>query len=57
MLERRPEPSSPCSASVGAVSLSALGIDQDTAKKNALVVAAERAADEIVASLQAKGIN
>ena len=44
-------------ASVGPVTLSALGIDQDTAKKNALVVAAERAADEIVASLQAKGIN
>ena len=44
-------------ASVGPVTLSALGIDQDTAKKNALVVAAERAAEEIVASLQFKGIN
>ncbi len=43
-------------ASVGPVTLAALGQDQDIAKKNALVVAAERAADEIVASLQSKGI-
>ena len=44
-------------ASVGPVTLSALGIDQDTAKKNALLVAAERAGEEIVASLQMQGIN
>ena len=43
-------------ASVGPVTLSALGIDQDTAKKNALLVAAERAGEEIVASLQMQGI-
>lgn len=43
-------------ASVGPVQYSGLGPDQTVAERNALVLAAETAASEIVVQLQAKGI-